>query len=165
MVARSDEGLHRRSDREHGVEGRRQQCALGTTAPLVGTPANNRAGCGIANGNNQVIAGNTVSRQRTKDGIGVSQARAGGRNLERKLRHSKAGIDQSVLNDLAKAVGHSTVPDNHRALGLAHGRDKHARQLAKRVKADANIYAAVLEIDELTANHSSPRSKSISAQT
>ena len=47
---------------------------------------------------------------------------------------------------------------------FAHSRGKHARQFLKRAKTDANIDTTVLEIDELTANHSNPRSKSISAQ-
>ena len=142
-----------------------EEVALGATAPLIGTPANDRAGRRVADSDNEIVAGNAVSRQGAKNGIGIGQRSTGRRNLEDKRRHGKTGIDQRMLNDLAKAIGHSAVPDNHRALGLAHGRGKHARQLAKRVKADANIYAAVLEIDELTANHSSPRSKSISAQT
>ena len=74
---RGDERLHGRRDREHGIERRRQQGALGATAPLVSAPANNRADRGIANGNNQVIAGNTVSRQGAKDGIGIGQRSTG----------------------------------------------------------------------------------------
>ena len=54
--------------------------------------------------------------------------------------------------------------NHHRALRLAHGRGKHTRQFIERTQSDTDIDAAVLEIDQLTANHSSPRSKSISAQ-
>ena len=69
-----------------------------------------------------------------------------------------------MLDDLAKTLGCGVVPNHHRALRLAHSRGKHARQFLKRAKTDANIDTTVLEIDELTANHSNPRSKSISAQ-
>ena len=37
---RGNERPHGRRDREHGVKRRRQQGALGATAPLIGTPAN-----------------------------------------------------------------------------------------------------------------------------
>ena len=99
---RGDKRLHGRRDRKHGVERRWQQRALGATAPLVGAPANNRAGCGIANGNNQVIAGNTVSRQGAKDGIGIGQRGTESRNLKGELRHGKTGVDQRMLDDLIK---------------------------------------------------------------
>ena len=99
---RGDERLHGRRDREHGVERRRQQRALGAAAPLIGTPANNRAGCGIANGDNQIVAGNAVSRQGAKDGIGIGQRSTGRRNLEDEQRHGKAGVDQRMLDDLIK---------------------------------------------------------------
>ena len=66
---RGDERLHGRRDREHGVEGRRQQRALGSATPLVGAPANNRTGCGIANSDNQIVAGDAVGRQGAKDSI------------------------------------------------------------------------------------------------
>ena len=79
---RGDERLHGRRDREHGVEGRRQQRALSATAPLVGAPANNRAGCGIANGDNQIVAGNGVGRQGAKDSISIGQRGTSRRNLE-----------------------------------------------------------------------------------
>ena len=98
---RGEERLHGRRDREHGVERRRQR-ALGATAPLVGAPANNRAGCDIANGDNQIVAGNAVSRQGAKDGIGIGQRSTGRRNLEDEQRHGKAGVDQRMLDDLIK---------------------------------------------------------------
>ena len=69
-----------------------------------------------------------------------------------------------MLDDLAKTLGCGVIPNHHRALRLAHSRGKHARQLLERAQSDADIDIAVLEIDKLTANHSSPRSKSISAQ-
>ena len=161
---RGDERLHGRRDREHGVERRRQQRALRSATPLVGTPANNRAGCGIANGDNQIVAGNAVGRQGAKDRIGIGQRGTSRRNLKDEQRHGKTGVDQRMLDDLAKTLGYSVVPNHHRALRLAHGRGKHARKLIERAQSDTDIDAAVLEIDQLTANHSSPRSKSISAQ-
>ena len=82
---RGDERLHGRRDREHGVERRRQQRALGATAPLIGTPANNRAGCGIANGDNQIVTGNAIGSQGAKDSIGISKRGTSRRNLEGKL--------------------------------------------------------------------------------
>ena len=147
------------------IERRRQQGALGAAAPLVGTPANDRAGRRVADSDNKIVAGNAVSRQGTKDGIGFGKRSTGRRNLEDELRHSKPGIDQCMLNDFAKTLGCEIAPNHHRALRLAHSRGKHARQLIERAQSDADIDAAVLEIDKLTANHSSPRSKSISAQT
>ena len=164
MRRRGDERLHGRRDREHGVERRRQQGALGATAPLIGTPANDRAGRRVADSDNEIVAGNAVSRQGAKDGIGIGQRSAGRRNLEDEQRHGKTGVDQRMLDDLAKTLGCGVVPNHHRALRLAHSRGKHARQLLERAQSDADIDTAVLEIDKLTANHSSPRSKSISAQ-
>ena len=161
---RGDERLHGRRDREHGVEGRRQQRALGSATPLVGAPANNRTGCGIANSDNQIVAGDAVGRQGAKDSIGVGQRGTSRRNLEDEQRHGKTGVDQRMLDDLTKTLGCGVVPNHHRALRLAHGRGKHARQLIERAQSDADIDTAVLEIHQLTANHSSPRSKSISAQ-
>ena len=160
----SDERLHGRRDREHGIEGCRQQCTLGAAAPLVGTPANDRAGRRVADGDNKIIAGNAVSRQSTKNGVGIGKRGTGRRNLEDELRHGKTGIDERMLDDLAKTLGCGAVPNHHRTLRFAHCRGKHARQLLERAQSDADIDTAVLEIDKLTANHSSPRSKSISAQ-
>ena len=99
---RGDKRLHGRRDREHGVERRRQQRALGATTPLIGTPANDRAGRRVADSDNEIVAGNAVSRQGAKDGIGIGQRRAIRRNLKQKLRHSKAGVDQRMLDDLIK---------------------------------------------------------------
>ena len=161
---RGDERLHGRRDREHGIEGRRKQRALGSAAPLVGAPANNRAGRCVADSDNEIVAGNAVSRKGAKDGIGIGQRSTGRRNIEDEQRHSKAGVDERMLNNLAKALRCGVVPNHHRALRLAHSRGKHARQLIERAQSDADIDTAVLEIDQLTANHSSPRSKSISAQ-
>ena len=161
---RGDEWLHSRRDREHGVERRRQQGALGATAPLIGTPANDRAGRRVADSDNEIVAGNAVSRQGAKNGIGIGQRSTGRRNLEDKRRHGKTGVDQRMLDNLAKTLGCGAVPNHHRPLGFAHSRGKHARQLLERAQSDADIDTAVLEIDKLTANHSSPRSKSISAQ-
>ena len=79
---RGDERLHGRRDREHGVERRRQQRALGAAAPLIGTPANNRAGCGIANGDNQIVAGNAIGRQGAKNSISIGQRGTSRRDLE-----------------------------------------------------------------------------------
>ena len=159
------ERFHGRRDREHSIERRRQQGALGATTPLVGAPANDRAGRRITDGDNKVIAGNAISRQGTKDDIGIGQLGTGRRNLEDELRHGKTGVDQCMLDDFAKTLGCGVAPNHHRALRLAHRRGKHARQLLERAQSDADIDATVLEIDKLTANHSSPRSKSISAQT
>ena len=164
MRRRGDERLHGRRDREHGVERRWQQGALGATAPLIGTPANDRAGRRVADSDNKIIAGNAVIRQGSKEGIGIGQRSAGRRNLEDEQRHGKTGVDQRMLDDLTKTLGCGVVPNHHRALRLAHSRGKHARQLLERAQSDADIDTAVLEIDKLTANHSSPRSKSISAQ-
>ena len=161
---RGNERLHGRRDREHGVKRRRQQGALGATAPLIGTPANDRAGRRVADSDNEIIAGNAVSRQRAKDGIGIDQRSTGRRNLEDEQRHGKTGVNQCMLDSLAKTLGCGVVPNHHRALRLAHSRGKHTRQLLERAQSDADIDTAVLEIDKLTANHSSPRSKSISAQ-
>ena len=74
---RGDKRLHGRRDRKHGVERRRQQGALGATAPLIGTPANDRAGRCVADSDNEIVAGNAVSRQGAKDGIGISQRSTG----------------------------------------------------------------------------------------
>ena len=164
MRRRGDERLHGRRDREHGVERRRQQGALGATAPLIGTPANDRAGRRVADSDNEIVAGNAVIRQGAKDGIGIGQRSAGRRNLEDEQRHGKTGVDQRMLDDLTKTLGCGVVPNHHRALRLANSRGKHARQFLERAQSDADIDTAVLEIDKLTANHSSPRSKSISAQ-
>ena len=164
MRRRGDERLHGRRDREHGVERRRQQGALGATAPLIGTPANDRAGRRVADSDNEIVAGNAVIRKGAKDGIGIGQRSAGRRNLEDEQRHGKTGVDQRMLDDLTKTLGCGVAPNHHRALRLAHSRGKHARQLLERAQSDADIDTAVLEIDKLTAYHSSPRSKSISAQ-
>mgnify|MGYP000440904118 CR=1 FL=1 len=119
---------------------------------------------GIANGDNQIVTGNAIGSQGAKDSIGIGQRGTSRRNLKGELRHGKTGVDQRMLDDLTKTLGCGVVPNHHRALRLAHSRGKHARQLLERAQSDADIDTAVLEIDKLTANHSSPRSKSISAQ-
>ena len=86
-VKRADVRRHTDGDahvgRDEDVrEGRRQQRALGSATPLVGAPANNRAGCGIANGDNQIVAGNGVGRQGAKDSISIGQRGTNRRNLE-----------------------------------------------------------------------------------